>query len=859
MTETQTKEREEYIRKLTLQIDGIGKILDMNSFDVINDEMAEELRSLQSRAVKLKNKLEKNEFEIAIVGLEKAGKSTFANAMMGNKILPAFDARCTYTSTNIRYDSGDVGIVDFYSKAEFDRAFSDKLRTMGIEHADELNFRSLSLSEYEHLFENLDERDKSRYAGNVNEDVKTILENKQNISELLGSERRTFSGEDQLSSVFFQKYITEPAYAIAVKTVTIKSSKLEKMQNAVIYDVPGFDSPTQIHRDQTIAQMQNADVIILIANASAPSLTAPQLSIFDKESDPDGIRFGDKMFIFANKADRANDTIENNMKKLKEELKKYRIILRDDILSERVIPGSAQAKLEAEGKVEGNNASRGLIDKGIENGIDTIRTRLEEYNSNIRFDVLKNRVNKNLNDVEAVFSKLHLEASSNNNGFNNCLNEISLEVLDYSRAAIIEALDKFEADIKKKYNTDKLLTEKLRKNIIEEITAENFGVTSEELDRMKNKHTDLSGNVDFSKVEKDIRDNKYDYIYHDFIDKTVNLSSDEHTECDKRIQEIFLDAFEYHSAVSDDPFVNAVNDFISKSKGSTDNTGYYRSLAERFSSDLFELMLSYGFGVIERWQRFENDKKNFYSLAMFDEHCDLTIPVANQPLFYTMLFHDDSRCHCKDYVADCVAIVKNLMGIKTDLDSSILSNIYKIVNYKLRDAADFISKECTAIRSSDSNKLQSRIINTISNIAYELTEDEEDNNDTKILNDTYYREYFKDRAYKTEDAFVCELNDDIEKLREILNSAVINAIDIETPFIARESHIIQSLKNSVEDVRSSDFRNLISNNLHFIKANECQEISDQNNKQQIRRDICNTIMSIIESMKNTDQTESTKA
>ena len=107
---------------------------------------------------------------------------------------------------------------------------------------------------------------------------------------------------------------------MAVKNVTIKSSRLSSIKNAVIYDVPGFDSPTQIHIEQTKHRMQTADVIILVASGCAPSLTGPQLSIFDTEIDQDGIRFGDKLFVFANKTDRANDKVESNIKKLKEEL-----------------------------------------------------------------------------------------------------------------------------------------------------------------------------------------------------------------------------------------------------------------------------------------------------------------------------------------------------------------------------------------------------------------------------------------------------------------------------------------------------------------------------------------------------------
>ena len=56
--------------------------------------------------------------------------------------------------------------------------------------------------------------------------------------------------------------------------------------------------------------MATADVIILIANAGKPSITGPQVQIFEGEVDQDGIPFNEKIFVFGNKADTANDAID---------------------------------------------------------------------------------------------------------------------------------------------------------------------------------------------------------------------------------------------------------------------------------------------------------------------------------------------------------------------------------------------------------------------------------------------------------------------------------------------------------------------------------------------------------------------
>ena len=103
-------ELKEYEQKLRVQIKGINKILGLNTNGLLDNAIEGKLDELREKATKLLNKLEKNEFEISIVGLEKTGKSSFVNAMIGNDILPSKPGRCTYTSTSIRYGN-DTAIV----------------------------------------------------------------------------------------------------------------------------------------------------------------------------------------------------------------------------------------------------------------------------------------------------------------------------------------------------------------------------------------------------------------------------------------------------------------------------------------------------------------------------------------------------------------------------------------------------------------------------------------------------------------------------------------------------------------------------------------------------------------------------
>ena len=160
-------EREIYIKKLKNIVSGIEKINNIENSRIISNETRVELNNNKDKASKLLQKLEKGEFEIAVIGLEKAGKSSFSNA---------------------------------------------------------------------------------------------------------------------------------------IKEIVIETTKFGSMKNAIMYDVPGFDSPTAMHRQQTLAKMRDVDAIIMVANAKAPSLRGPELDIL-KEKDMDGAPLYDKLFVFSNKAD----------------------------------------------------------------------------------------------------------------------------------------------------------------------------------------------------------------------------------------------------------------------------------------------------------------------------------------------------------------------------------------------------------------------------------------------------------------------------------------------------------------------------------------------------------------------------
>ena len=92
--------REAFIQKMKKAKVTLEKILECDPARLVfSAEERSRLEGLMERNDKILTKLEKGEFTVAIVGLEKAGKSTLGNALLKDIFLPEYTERCTYTTT----------------------------------------------------------------------------------------------------------------------------------------------------------------------------------------------------------------------------------------------------------------------------------------------------------------------------------------------------------------------------------------------------------------------------------------------------------------------------------------------------------------------------------------------------------------------------------------------------------------------------------------------------------------------------------------------------------------------------------------------------------------------------------------
>ena len=123
--------------------------------------------------------------------------------------------------------------------------------------------------------------------------------------------------------------------------------------------------------------------------------------MLQKGRDEDGINLSDKVFVFSNKLDMAGNSqlAKDNISALVHDAtEQYELAMKDR--------SSAKAYLEKAGKLSQDDKNLGLRNisvtleqRQMSNGIDELKSKIQDYYDNDRFEVLQKRAEKNINDA----------------------------------------------------------------------------------------------------------------------------------------------------------------------------------------------------------------------------------------------------------------------------------------------------------------------------------------------------------------------------------------------------------------------------------------------------------------------------
>lgn len=885
------EERKLYLGKLFRQITGMKSILKEGGvvFDDEKPETRESLVKLLKEAETLYNKLDKREFEIAVVGTENSGKSSFANALMEADILPTATERCTYTATKIVYGDEDKAIVSFYNADTFNKDFKDKLRKLKIANSDRYSYVNLSKDEFDRLYEEAEEQKKEgkfKWEQNLHDDVSEIIVHRDTIKGLLGQKDRIFAAEE-MTSDDFKKYITDAGKSRAVSNVTIYSKKLVKMKEAVIYDVPGFNSPTDLHKAQTRERMNDADAIIVVSKGTDPSITDESLNIL-KESDKEGNELINRLFLFANQMDRHNENtaIEDIRKDIKiiydEWIDRYRFISEEH--KDRIFFGSALAHLQKCGKVAGTkdfdkfkryaeelNDPRMTVDV-----VERMRTKLEEYYENDRFEILKTRINSIKPKIRAVLKEILEKDSSGISGL-VCSEVIDLFLkIEKEKGRIIHKLQDIKAEIKKNTDIKNLPVEQwpLSKEIVDYIDK---NVTSgqyqqrieEEIEESSRKNSDFRrGEALTSEIEKDVRSNMFQEMYVKFSNNVLNMTEKPHSEYSQKVLDAILDTI---GIKKDSSFRESLENALKKDLDScwhynSDSGIYFSSLVERYARDIYEVLIRAPY-TDERLGKFYDYFDNFFSMSVFYKEHDakendfsyITKTLQEQPFCRKLLYHDtacpdekfevgkDTLEHAAKHIQEVTDIEKLPEKTLEKLKKALMAtcgdekriidslNIRKMEYLNNDGKTEELDKSLDAVSSG-----------TAPENAGGKTERKAGFADMESFKEEYidfHNKSKKSRNGYTVAYFKNEFKKDIDTLQDILKNAFVRAISIETPFSVKETNAVEA---TIAYINSDKFDEFLKNNSCQIQAEEYRELNNRTDREQSNIFIINTIKRIFE-------------
>ncbi|MBR1442992.1 MAG: dynamin family protein [Firmicutes bacterium] len=845
MSNSINAEKSTYINKLERQIHAIDYILEMNSATLINLEAKKKLKKMKANAEKLQKKLKNDEFEIAIVGLEKAGKSTFANALMENTLLPSKEARCTFTSTQIecsKDNKNDSATVKFFTTDEFNEKFKKSLESLEIPVRDEYTYDILSETDYMEIYNKIPEHKKQSGESSVHKDILTIIRNKKSLAEYLDLTPITFTS-DEIASGELTEYITDDVKSRAVEQVIIYSKKLNesKMKNAVIYDVPGFNSPTALHKEQTLERMKSADAIVMVADGHQPSITEETYKILSElrkmlhESDEDGKSLSNKLFVFANRTDAANE-IKENVRQIYDQWLSEGFVPENN--KDRIIFGSALVHLQILGLNNDDDKSalasfkRKEKDMPHGDGIDQIREELKNYNDTERFNVLKHRIDCISTAIKDMFADVMAKDS------NDSLSSVSdeqrgdlLKLCDTARETIPEDLKKLRQKITDTIPEDKPLSSKIRDYIENNVTRENYAISDDEVARAVREALSAGMKQETSRVDTFIRKEKFRKMYMDFSNNVINVPDEQGIEYSNEIIKIILnnievkkDSHKYYEELK--KLICSEISVYRKDLSQDGGSKYYQSLIERFSRDIYEVLILAPY-TEERTVQFYESVDNFYSMSVFykkgKEDNDLSyINVApkNQPLCMMLLFHNKlNNAETVKKIAEDICGIAGIPKLPDEVWKYIEKATASDMGGEVNKIVEKIMEKFKDIGEKSEDFKIRLLISTMDGMveSYEPCSIED-----KEKFKRYYAEYHLSltKGNRNYENLQNDFNEDIDVLRDILLNAFIRAINIEKPFVARE---VQSIDDIIAYITGSGFRDLLAGNYDKIKYMEAEK------------------------------------
>lgn len=700
--------------------------IDINEISILKtEEELEKFNKINKKLNEWTNRLQDDRFKIALIGTTSAGKSTFANALLQNDLLPEDDKTTTYTSASIESSNEDKVVIEFYKDIEFEERFQDLLKKLKIENE---SFNNLTLSTLQNILKE-DWQQESSYKF----EIEGILKDRENIKNYINKSTLILN---DVTKENIRPYITKPEIARVVKKITIYSSKFKGMRELIIYDVPGFDSPTQLHKEQAAKFMKDSEVVVLVHGYGLGSdLNEAQVNMLKSTKDEFGSLLSNKMIVVGNKIDKE---IPNDEMEAKEKIKKLSKDLTDDLKKYNVykennfIPVSARGFLESEGIIQGNEIADKLKSLNISNGFEEFHNRLKEVVNSDALEVLNRVVDKVLAEAKDFLASFAKDYNPKFDEKKKLVDTISLIDKEWDRfkEELIYKIDSKQNEI---INNNYEIKENIQKQV-----SENWikGISEKLKDYISKSEIEKSGGKANIVDPTTINDYVRDKVYNESLEYIIKLSTDVIDEKTKiEIDCIFniLKNTIFGTTSSDEETLNELRDNFNQI---TEQFRYeknsYKPLINRFLVGVFEVIIKDRIGSNARKEKFNKYKDDILGLLHLTGKFDDSLGNFEQDIIQNILIQNEGKSLQGKAFEDLLNnsnIANNKNEVETEINYD-LKKLEEIFNNIIIDAAkvespfkDSLSDQIQAIRKELENSnvnisiLKKFISNNIEKIA----------------------------------------------------------------------------------------------------------------------------------------------
>lgn len=344
------------------------------------------LNDLQARINSLHSRISKNKFEVAVIGLEGSGKSSFINALVGEDILPTDpNNRCTYASVEIHpVDKGEKSHIEIVMKSyeEFEDYVADLRNSVA---NPEGRITQLGTAAFDAELAVVTDA-----SGAIAPEISKFL-----TGEILKTDVKVTdnniefelkNADDILKKYSFREFVTDKYLARAVKTIRVYiplNMKTGSDNDFIIYDIPGYNSPLSYHQRQTEYRLKSADAVVCVYSLAQDrvNLDSVTSNVMDVSNLLDrSIDIRNKLFVFINKCDKLSQSeYQSRVAIAKDEWSKY-------CKTENIVVGSALGHLTKLGVFSNDEVIERLtslaminLDGTVNAGIETIVSKMQRY------------------------------------------------------------------------------------------------------------------------------------------------------------------------------------------------------------------------------------------------------------------------------------------------------------------------------------------------------------------------------------------------------------------------------------------------------------------------------------------------